>query len=79
MPDATTAEEALRLILPSGEENVTKSMRAALDVLYETMEREGPFDGVLGYSEGATVAATLILDEKRRFEQVSIPRGNSLL
>jgi predicted esterase len=78
MPDATSAEEALRCIVPEGENVVTESMQQALDALYETMEREGPFDGILGYSEGATVAATLILDEKRRFEQVSFPRPRPL-
>jgi len=69
MPDATTAEDALRLILPTAVADVTKSMRLALDALYETMERDGPFDGIIGYSEGATVASTLVLDEKRRFEE----------
>lgn len=38
------------------------------------MDEEGPFDGVCAYSEGATVAATLILDEIRRFEQEGRPR-----
>ena len=69
MPMAPTAEEALRLLLPSGGDGAKNSMREALDAIYETMEREGPFDGILGYSEGATVAATLVLDEKRMWEE----------
>lgn len=44
------------------------SVQEALDYLYRIMEEEGPFDGIIGYSEGATVAATLILHEQRRYE-----------
>lgn len=44
------------------------SAREALDYLYQIMEKEGPFDGIIGYSEGATIAATLILHEQMRLE-----------
>ncbi|CAL3962097.1 hypothetical protein PZA11_000652 [Diplocarpon coronariae] len=44
------------------------SAQNALDYLYDIMEKEGPFDGIIGYSEGATVAATLLLHEQRRYE-----------
>lgn len=46
-----------------------KSAQQALDYLYEIMEKQGPFDGIIGYSEGATIAATLLLHEQRRFEK----------
>ncbi|PBP24040.1 putative EF-hand calcium-binding domain protein [Diplocarpon rosae] len=45
------------------------SAQKAMDYLYDIMEREGPFDGIIGYSEGATVAATLLLHEQRRYER----------
>lgn len=45
------------------------SAQNAMDYLYQIMEKEGPFDGIVGYSEGATVAATLLLHEQRRFER----------
>jgi predicted esterase len=45
-----------------------QSAQDALDYLYHIMETDGPFDGIIGYSEGATVAATLLLHEQRRFE-----------
>ena len=35
----------------------------ALDYLYNVIEDEGPFDGVIGVSEGASVAATLLIDD----------------
>lgn len=49
-----------------------QSAKDALSYLYRIMEKEGPFDGIIGYSEGATVAATLILHEQRRFETEGI-------
>jgi len=45
------------------------SAQNAMDYLYQIMEKDGPFDGIVGYSEGATVAATLLLHEQRRFER----------
>jgi hypothetical protein len=49
-----------------------QSAQEALDYLYRIMEKEGPFDGIVGYSEGATVAATLLLHEQKRFEEEGI-------
>jgi hypothetical protein len=45
-----------------------QSAKEAMEYLYGIMERDGPFEGIIGYSEGATVAATLLLHEQRRFE-----------
>lgn len=44
------------------------SAQEALNYLYRIIEEDGPFDGIIGYSEGATVAATLILHEQMRLE-----------
>lgn len=41
-------------------------IRRMLDRLHRTIEEHGPFQGVIGYSEGATVAATLLVDVQRR-------------
>lgn len=54
--------------VPDDNDYSNQSAHEALDYLYRIMEEEGPFDGIIGYSEGATVAATLILHEQRRFE-----------
>ena len=45
----------------------------ALDHLYKVMETEGPFDGIIVYSEGATVAATLLLHDQKRAGILGIP------
>ena len=54
-------------------DSVNDSAQKAIDYLYNVMEKDGPFDGIIGNSEGATVAATLILHEQRRFETDGIP------
>ncbi|KAG9247052.1 serine hydrolase FSH [Calycina marina] len=75
-PDGATAEETLRELMPAkDEEIVLDSVKVCFDTLYKTIEEEGPFDGILGYSEGATVASSLVLDEKRRFEEEGRPRS----
>lgn len=49
------------------------SSQRAIDYLYKIMEEDGPFEGIIGYSEGATVASTLLLHEQRRYETKGIP------
>ena len=68
-PEEATAEDTLRQLLPHGEEPVRVSVHNALDRLYRTMDEEGPFEGVLGYSEGATLASTLLLHDRRRCQK----------
>jgi hypothetical protein len=48
--------------------NTSQSAQRALDYLYRVMEKDGPFEGIIGYSEVATVAGTLLLHEQRRLE-----------
>lgn len=50
-----------------------KSALEAINYLYRIMKNDGPFDGIIGYSEGATIAATLLLHEQRRYETTGIP------
>ena len=76
-PEAATAEDTLRELLSEDEETheyLKLNIESAFDDLFRTLDELGPFDGVVGYSEGATVAATLILEEKRRFEEEGRPR-----
>lgn len=48
------------------------STSRAIQYLFDIMEKEGPFEGIIGYSEGATVAGTLLLAEQRRREKLGI-------
>jgi hypothetical protein len=41
----------------------------ALENLQDVIMKEGPFDGIMGYSEGALVAGTLIMKEQELREK----------
>jgi hypothetical protein len=85
-PKGATAEDQMRELMRGGNGAIpipddasddscfsNQSAQDALDYLYGIMEADGPFDGIIGYSEGATVAATLLLHEQRRLETHGIP------
>ncbi len=71
-PDCETPEDTMRELLFGGVASSHKSIDKALQYLVQIMKDSGPFDAVIGYSEGATVAATLLLHEQRRFETKKI-------
>ena len=45
------------------------TMYDMLEPLHRILAEEGPFHGVLGYSEGACIAATLLVSNQRRCEE----------
>lgn len=77
-PEAATAEDTLRELLPDGQDSIDHVLNSSdicFKALLRTLDEQGPFDGILGYSEGAVIASTLILEEKRRFEEEGVPRS----
>ncbi|OCL14367.1 hypothetical protein AOQ84DRAFT_371348 [Glonium stellatum] len=72
-PEGATAEDQMRELMKVGVSDGRQSTQDAIAYLYRIMEEEGPFEGIIGYSEGATVAATLLLNEQHRFEVKGIP------
>jgi hypothetical protein len=56
----------MRELMTYGVAKTSNSARLTLDYLYEVLDKEGPFDGIIGYSEGATIAGTLLLHEQVR-------------
>jgi dienelactone hydrolase len=40
-----------------------------MDYLYDTLEKHPDIEGIIGYSEGATMAASLIMDEERKAQE----------
>jgi predicted esterase len=42
-------------------DELTDSVLDVMEMLYETVEEEGPFDGVIGFSQGATIACWFVL------------------
>lgn len=65
-PQLETPEMTMRELMTYGVAKTDDSARRTLEYLYEVMEQNGPFDGIVGYSEGATIAATLLLHEQLR-------------
>jgi predicted esterase len=63
----------MRELMKEGVADSRRSTDTAIKYLLKIMEDHGPFEGIIGYSEGATVAATLLLHEQVRFEERGIP------
>ena len=72
-PECETPEDTMRELLFGGVASSHRSIDSALQYLVDIMEEDGPFDAVIGYSEGATVAATLLLHDQRRSEAKGVP------
>ncbi|THY05135.1 putative DUF341 family oxidoreductase [Aureobasidium pullulans] len=76
-PEADTPEDALRALMPAGEAKIgfAGAREAALEQLYEALDADPEICGVVGYSEGASAAATLIYDEQQRMRSEGyVPR-----
>ncbi|KAF2642181.1 hypothetical protein P280DRAFT_468618 [Massarina eburnea CBS 473.64] len=63
-PQLETPEMTMRELMTYGVARTDESAAKTLKYLYHVMETEGPFDGIVGYSEGATIAGTLLLHEQ---------------
>lgn len=61
----TTPEQKCRVFESLGLRS-TYSARTVLDHLHRVVEEEGPFDGLIGNSEGACVAATFLAEASQR-------------
>lgn len=83
MPQRDTHEETIRALARGGWEDgqlddmdwsVFPSHKNAFAPLYDEIDNDDEIEGIIGYSEGSVVAASLILDEQRRFEQTGRPK-----
>ena len=71
-PECETPEDTMRELMKAGIADSRRSTDTAIKYLFQIMEEHGPFDGIIGYSEGATVAGTLLLHEQMRAEELGI-------
>ena len=71
-PDSSTPEQKYRGLLETLQPRNTGRVEAILAHLHDVMEKEGPFDGILGDSEGAIVAATFVVDHLRRCSEAKV-------
>lgn len=73
-PQGLAAEDAMRQLTKNGRSHSVKSVQKTISELLQVLDDDPDIEGILGYSEGATVAATLILEERRLFETEGRPR-----
>lgn len=75
IPRGLTPEATLRLFKKEDDEVFdTSSAQEALDSIFKTIDEDPEVDALIGYSEGAMLAASICCEENRRFEQEGIPR-----
>ncbi|KAI1459253.1 serine hydrolase-domain-containing protein [Annulohypoxylon moriforme] len=76
IPRGLSPEDTLRLFNKNDEPMGFKwqSFREALDRLFKTIDEDPEIDGLIGYSEGAMMAASICAEENRRWEERGIPR-----
>lgn len=69
-PEYDTPEDTLRGLIEVEEDRSTfrDSRKIALQRLYDIIDKDDDIQGIIGYSEGAVVAGTLLLDEQHRLE-----------
>jgi len=51
-----------------------RAWRGALDGVFKTIEEDEEIDAIIGYSEGAMVGASLVLEEGLRLQRSGVPR-----
>lgn len=80
-PECETAEDTMRELLRGAEDTsdsdsdggtptpvatAHRSTDNAIKYILDVVKKHGPFDAIVGYSEGATMAATMLLYQQRR-------------
>ena len=75
-PEADSPEDALRALIPPGldRNKPAPNLKKKMAWFFDQMDKIGDVEGIVGYSEGALVAATLLLEDERRFQDEGIPR-----
>lgn len=69
-PLRETSEATVRYAMEKAGFPTYENIPTALEHLIQLINDEGDVEGVIGYSEGARVAASLILEEERRMKKI---------
>lgn len=69
-PRRDTPEDTMKFAMDLAGQPTFSSIRKVMDRLIGILDTEDDIAGVIGYSEGAKIAATLILEEERRRKQL---------
>lgn len=73
IPVGESAEDVMRN-LKGDRAVVWLNYKQVMEYLYEELEKDPEIGGIIGYSEGAAMASTFILDEQRREKDEGRPR-----
>ncbi|KAK9772397.1 putative ef-hand calcium-binding domain protein [Seiridium cardinale] len=73
-PPGNSAEDTMRLLMGNDISHTIDSVQKSLQMLINIIDADPEIEGILGYSEGATTAASLILEERFRWEALGRPR-----
>ncbi|KAK0624156.1 serine hydrolase FSH [Immersiella caudata] len=76
VPHGMNPEDTMRMLQSAshGEEWHQRAWLKALESVIHTVEQDPEIDAIIGYSEGAMVAASLVVEEARRFQMYGTPR-----
>lgn len=74
-PHRLTPEQKYRELVQSLRPESTKIVQTVFDRLYHVLDHDGPFDGIIGNSEGASVAAAFIVDYLRKCARNEIQKS----
>ncbi|KAM4066059.1 serine hydrolase (FSH1) domain-containing protein [Hirsutella rhossiliensis] len=73
-PVGKSPEDSLRLFFKDQNLYASASVQRTIENLKDTISSDPEIQGILGYSEGAMIAASLIVEERRNFEKAEVPR-----
>ncbi|KAG6286301.1 hypothetical protein E4U46_005041 [Claviceps purpurea] len=75
-PQGATAEDTIRQLIQSdyGSQYTLDGVRNSIEYILDAVRKDPEIEGILGFSEGATAAASAILEEKRLWEEEGVPR-----
>lgn len=68
IPVGQNPEDVMR-DLAGGQEVAWGNHEEVMKYLYDDLDKNPDIEGIVGYSEGASIAATFILDEERRLHE----------
>lgn len=74
LPLGHDPEDVMRSLAKGAKSTEWRNHQQVLDLLYGTLENDPEIEGIIGYSEGASMAATFLLDEQWREQQTGRPR-----
>ncbi|GIK02014.1 hypothetical protein Aspvir_006057 [Aspergillus viridinutans] len=65
IPLGDSPEDVMRGLI-GGRKTIILNYKEVMDYLYNELEKDSEIEGLIGYSEGAGIAATFILEEQQR-------------